>query len=151
MVGHSQGEVAAAYVAGLLSLEDACKVVALRSRLIGQRLAGLGGMLSVAVSQDEAVGRIGAGVWDGVEVAAVNGPGSVVVAGSAEAVERVQAVCEEQGVRARRIPVDYASHTTQVEQIRAELAEALEGLVPQGGGERVPLLSTVTGQWVSPG
>ncbi|MBL1121117.1 acyltransferase domain-containing protein, partial [Streptomyces sp. 110] len=152
VVGHSQGEVAAACVAGLLSLEDACRVVALRSRLIGERLAGLGGMLSVAVSEREAVGRIEAGVWGGVEVAAVNGPGSVVVAGPALAVERVRAVCEGQGVRARRIPVDYASHTTQVEQIRTELAQALEGLAlgaPQGRG--VPLLSTVTGQWVSPG
>ncbi|WP_411762024.1 type I polyketide synthase [Streptomyces iranensis] len=151
VVGHSQGEVAAAYVAGLLSLEDACKVVALRSRLIGERLAGLGGMLSVAVSEQEALGRIGAGVWGGVEVAAVNGPGSVVVAGPAEAVERVRAVCEAEGVRARLIPVDYASHTTQVEQIRTELAEVLGGLSPRGGGEWVPLLSTVTGQWVSPG
>ncbi|MEU8878392.1 acyltransferase domain-containing protein, partial [Streptomyces javensis] len=141
----------AAYVAGLLSLEDACKVVVLRSRLIGERLAGLGGMLSVAVSEREAVGRIEAGVWGGVEVAAVNSPGSVVVAGPAEAVERVQAVCEERGVRARRIPVDYASHTTQVEQIRAELAEVLEGLSPRDDDERVPLLSTVTGRWVSPG
>ncbi|XHM54570.1 SDR family NAD(P)-dependent oxidoreductase [Streptomyces iranensis] len=151
VVGHSQGEVAAAYVAGLLSLEDACKVVALRSRLIGERLAGLGGMLSVAVSEQEALGRIGAGVWGGVEVAAVNGPGSVVVAGPAEAVERVRAVCEAEGVRARLIPVDYASHTMQVEQIRTELAEVLGGLSPRGGGEWVPLLSTVTGQWVSPG
>ncbi|WP_307841731.1 acyltransferase domain-containing protein, partial [Streptomyces endocoffeicus] len=151
VVGHSQGEVAAAYVAGLLSLEDACKVVALRSRLIGERLAGLGGMLSVALSEREAMDRIEAGAWDEVEVAAVNGPGSVVVAGPAQAVERVQAVCEEQGVRARRIPVDYASHTAQIEQIRTELAQALDGLAPQGGGERVPLLSTVTGQWVSPG
>ncbi|GDY58214.1 hypothetical protein SVIO_088370 [Streptomyces violaceusniger] len=109
-------------------------------------------MLSVAVSRDEAVGRIEAGVWGGVEVAAVNGPGSVVVAGPAEAVERVRGVCEEQGVRARRIPVDYASHTAQVEQIRTELAEVLDGLTlaaPQG--RWVPLLSTVTGQWVSPG
>ncbi|MGV9856968.1 acyltransferase domain-containing protein, partial [Streptomyces sp. NPDC003442] len=100
----------------------------------------------------EAMDRIEAGVWGGVEVAAVNGPGSVVVAGPALAVERVQAVCEEQGVRARRIPVDYASHTAQIEQIRTELAQALEGLAlgaPQGRG--VPLLSTVTGQWVSPG
>ncbi|MBL1121144.1 acyltransferase domain-containing protein, partial [Streptomyces sp. 110] len=151
VVGHSQGEVAAAYVAGLLSLEDACRVVVLRSRLIGERLAGLGGMLSVAVSEGEAMDRIEAGVWGGVEVAAVNGPGSVVVAGPALAVERVQAVCEGQGVRARRIPVDYASHTAQVEQIRTELAEVLDGLAPQGGGERVPLLSTVTGRWVSPG
>ncbi|XNN03555.1 type I polyketide synthase [Streptomyces sp. Inha503] len=152
VVGHSQGEVAAAYVAGLLSLEDACKVVALRSRLIGERLAGLGGMLSVAVSEQEAVERIGTGVWAGVEVAAVNGPGSVVVAGSGQAVERVRGVCEEQGVRARRIPVDYASHTAQVDQIRTELAQALDGLAPAAPqGRGVPLLSTVTGQWVSPG
>ncbi|WP_275563104.1 acyltransferase domain-containing protein, partial [Streptomyces sp. 5-6(2022)] len=123
VVGHSQGEVAAAYVAGLLSLEDACGVVVLRSRLIGERLAGRGGMLSVAVSERDALGRIEAGVWGGVEVAAVNGPGAVVVAGPAEAVERVRVVCEEEGVRARRIPVDYASHTAQVELIRTELAE----------------------------
>ncbi|WP_208928550.1 acyltransferase domain-containing protein, partial [Streptomyces rapamycinicus] len=103
------------------------------------------------VSEQEAVGWIEGGVWAGVEVAAVNGPGSVVVAGPALAVERVRAVCEEQGVRARRIPVDYASHTTQVEQIRSELAEVLDGLSPRDGGEWVPLLSTVTGQWVSPG
>nr|WP_262706024.1 type I polyketide synthase [Streptomyces sp. NEAU-383] len=151
VVGHSQGEVAAAYVAGLLSLEDACKVVALRSRLIGERLAGQGGMLSVALSEQEAMERIEAGVWAGVELAAVNGPGSVVVAGPAQAVERVRGVCEEQGVRARRIPVDYASHTVQIEQIRTELAQALDGLAPQRGGERMPLLSTVTGQWASPG
>ncbi|WP_345624907.1 acyltransferase domain-containing protein, partial [Streptomyces ziwulingensis] len=77
VVGHSQGEIAAAYVAGVLSLEDAAAVVALRSRVIAGGLAGRGGMVSVALPVAAVVGRLPVGV----EVAAVNGPSSVVVAG----------------------------------------------------------------------
>ncbi|OEJ34105.1 type I polyketide synthase [Streptomyces subrutilus] len=86
VLGHSQGEIAAACVAGALSLEDAARVVALRSQAIAKDLAGRGGMASVALSEDEAVARIAP--WaDRVEVAAVNGPSSVVIAGDAEALD----------------------------------------------------------------
>ncbi|EFL20812.1 LOW QUALITY PROTEIN: polyketide synthase Pks7, partial [Streptomyces himastatinicus ATCC 53653] len=84
VVGHSQGEIAAAVVAGALSVEDGARVVALRSQAIGRRLAGRGGMMSVALSADEARPRLEA--WDErLSIAAVNGPGAVVVCGDPEA------------------------------------------------------------------
>ncbi|GGV51717.1 hypothetical protein GCM10010245_81530 [Streptomyces spectabilis] len=145
VLGHSQGEIAAACVAGALSLEDAARVVALRSRAIAAELAGRGGMASVALSAGEAAARLER--WaDRVEVAAVNGPSSVVVAGDAEALDEVLQVFAEDGVRVRRVAVDYASHTRHVEDIQGLLAEALAGIVAQA--PRVPFYSTVTGGWV---
>ncbi|MFD6414605.1 acyltransferase domain-containing protein, partial [Nocardia asteroides] len=95
VVGHSQGEIAAACVSGALSLEDAARVVALRSQAIAGQLAGRGGMASVALSEDEAVGRLER--WaDRVEVAAVNGPSSVVIAGDAEALDEALDTLEDQ-------------------------------------------------------
>ncbi|MEU7687150.1 type I polyketide synthase [Streptomyces spectabilis] len=145
VLGHSQGEIAAACVAGALSLEDAARVVALRSQAIAARLAGRGGMASVALSEEEAAGRLGP--WsDRVEVAAVNGPSSVVVAGDAQALDEVLQVLSDDGVRVRRVAVDYASHTRHVEDIRDALAEALAGVNPKA--PVVPFYSTVTGGWV---
>ncbi|MFH7600062.1 type I polyketide synthase, partial [Streptomyces racemochromogenes] len=86
VLGHSQGEIAAACVSGALSLEDAARVVALRSQAIAKELAGRGGMASVALSADEAAAKLER--WaERVEVAAVNSPSSVVVAGDAEALD----------------------------------------------------------------
>ncbi|MFI0075190.1 type I polyketide synthase [Streptomyces sp. NPDC017227] len=145
VVGHSQGEIAAACVSGALSLEDAARVVALRSQAIGEQLAGRGGMASVALSQDEAVARLER--WaDRVEVAAVNGPSSVVIAGDAQALDEALDTLEDQGVRVRRIAVDYASHTRHVERIRDTLADALAGIGAQAPS--VPFYSTVTGEWI---
>ncbi|MFI8932616.1 type I polyketide synthase [Streptomyces sp. NPDC053474] len=145
VVGHSQGEIAAAYVAGALSLADAAKVVALRSKAI-LALSGRGGMVSLAVTADAARERITR--WDGrISVAAVNGPGSVVVAGDADALDELMEVCAADDVRARRVPVDYASHSSHVERIQAELADVLAGLEPVPA--RVPMLSTVTGEWLT--
>ncbi|WP_448324273.1 acyltransferase domain-containing protein, partial [Streptomyces sp. DSM 41493] len=95
MVGHSQGEIAAACVAGGLSLGDAARVVALRSRLLLD-LAGAGGMLSLALPLEEAVQRLEP-YGSAVSVAAVNGPGSVVVSGEPAALEAVRAQCEVDG------------------------------------------------------
>nr|UAX57578.1 SDR family NAD(P)-dependent oxidoreductase [Streptomyces sp. A144] len=142
VVGHSQGEIAAATVAGALSVGDAARVVALRSRLIAERLSGLGGMVSVALSRERVVSLI-AGV-PGVSVAAVNGSSSTVVSGEAAGLERVLAACVSSGVRARRIDVDYASHSVQVELIREELLGVLDGIVPRSG--EIPFVSTVTGE-----
>ncbi|XDV63634.1 type I polyketide synthase [Streptomyces sp. R33] len=145
VLGHSQGEIAAACVAGALSLEDAARVVALRSQAIAKDLAGRGGMASVALSVDEAAARLEP--WaDRVEVAAVNGPTSVVIAGDAEALDEALDALDDQGVRIRRVAVDYASHTRQVEAIRDTLAEALAGVTAKA--PTVPFYSTVTGSWV---
>jgi acyl transferase domain-containing protein/acyl carrier protein len=142
VVGHSQGEIAAAVVAGGLSLEDGALVVALRSRAL-VALAGRGGMVSVSLEPDEVEQRIEP-FGERLSVAAVNGPRSVVVSGEPEALDELLTGCEADGVRARRIAVDYASHSAQIEAVREELAEALAGISPRSGG--VPFLSTVSGE-----
>ncbi|MER7514565.1 type I polyketide synthase, partial [Streptomyces lavendulae] len=146
VIGHSQGEIAAACVAGILSLEDAARVVALRSQAIGRVLAGLGGMVSVPLAAAEVRERIAAWGEERISVAAVNGPSSVVVSGEVQALEEFLAACEADGVRAKRIAVDYASHSAQVELLREELDTLLAPIAPRAAG--VPFLSTVTGEWV---
>ncbi|WTB13518.1 SDR family NAD(P)-dependent oxidoreductase [Streptomyces sp. NBC_00829] len=146
VIGHSQGEIAAACVAGILSLGDAARVVALRSQVIGRVLAGLGGMVSVSLPAGDVRELIGPWGEERISVAAVNGPSSVVVSGEVGALDEFLALCEADGVRARRIAVDYASHSAQVDLLREELAELLAPIVPRVG--EVPFLSTVTGEWV---
>ncbi|WP_131743004.1 type I polyketide synthase, partial [Actinomadura roseirufa] len=140
VVGHSQGEIAAACVAGALSLQDAAKIVAVRSRVL-RRLSGGGAMASLGVGEDEAAELLQA--VEGVSVAAVNGPSSTVVSGPPEQVAAVVAAAQERDLRARLIDVDYASHGPQVDQIADELAEALAGIEPRSA--EVAFYSTVTG------
>ncbi|MGE7390494.1 type I polyketide synthase [Streptomyces sp. NPDC004126] len=143
VVGHSQGEIAAAAVSGALSLEDAAKVSALRARAI-VALAGKGGMVSVADVADAVAERISA--WgERLALASVNGPQSTVVSGDPEALDELMAACEADGVRARRINVDYASHGPQVESIRDEVIGLLAGIEPRTA--EIPFFSTVTGEW----
>ncbi|MEU4997079.1 SDR family NAD(P)-dependent oxidoreductase [Streptomyces sp. NPDC021622] len=139
VVGHSQGEIAAACVAGGLSLEDAARVVALRSRAI-LRLSGRGGMVSVLAPEERVVGRLS----DGLQIAVVNGPEQVVVSGAPDELDALMAGCEADGIQARRIAVDYASHSPQVEDLKAELLDVLDGIEPRTG--QVPLFSTVSGE-----
>ncbi len=141
VIGHSQGEIAAACVAGALSLEDAARVVALRSRLL-VALSGAGGMVSLACGPARAGELLGP--WgERLNVAAVNGVSAVVVSGEVAALEELVRRCEAEGVRARRIDVDYASHSAQVEAIRGPLFEALAGI--EARSSSVALFSTVTG------
>ncbi|MBO3682732.1 type I polyketide synthase, partial [Streptomyces sp. NEAU-YJ-81] len=145
VMGHSQGEIAAACVAGALSLEDAAKVVALRSQAIAVGLAGRGGMVSVALPVDQVEKRLAR--WGGaISVAAVNGPGSVVVSGDPGALDEMVAELEGEEVRVRRVPVDYASHSVHVEGIREELLKVLAGIAPRSS--EVPFYSTVSGELV---
>ncbi|MDG4838651.1 type I polyketide synthase [Micromonospora sp. WMMD967] len=136
VIGHSQGEIAAACVAGVLSLSDAAKVVALRSKAL-LALSGSGGMVSVSAGLDVVTPLL----TEGVSVAVVNGPTSVVVAGAD--LDAFLAAAEAAGVRARRVKVDYASHCALVEPVEAELARLLDGVHPQPGA--VPVFSTVEG------
>ncbi|MYZ40584.1 acyltransferase domain-containing protein, partial [Streptomyces sp. SID4917] len=148
VVGHSQGEIAAAVVSGALSLRDGARVVALRSQVIGRRLAGHGGMMSVPLPVAEVEGRLGA--WAGrISVAAVNGPRSVVVSGEPGALDELFAGLSGEGVRVRRIAVDYASHSVQVEGLREELLDVLGPVRP--GAAEVPFFSTMTGGWLDTG
>nr|WP_311766737.1 SDR family NAD(P)-dependent oxidoreductase [Streptomyces rhizosphaericus] len=146
-MGHSQGEIAAAVVAGALSLEDGAKVVALRSKALRQ-LAGGGAMASLGVGEERA-GQLLSDLGDqagGVGVAAVNGPSSTVVSGPPEQVAAVVAACQAAGERARLIEVDYASHGPQVDQIREELMRVLEGVRPlDASGSCTAFYSTVAG------
>ncbi|MER7795671.1 type I polyketide synthase, partial [Streptomyces sp. NPDC097640] len=145
VVGHSQGEIAAACVAGALSLPDAARVVALRSQAIAKGLAGLGGMMSVALPSAEVESRLER--WAGrLEVAAFNGPSATVVAGDPRALDELHAACEAEGIRARRVPVDYASHTSHVERIEDELARVLADVRPEPA--KVPFFSTVERDWL---
>jgi acyl transferase domain-containing protein/NADP-dependent 3-hydroxy acid dehydrogenase YdfG len=141
VIGHSQGEIAAACVAGALTLDDAALVVARRSRALAA-LAGGGGMVSLPLPADDV--RASLVAWGGrLSIAAVNGPGSVVVAGEAGAVEELLAGSDG---RARRIPVDYASHSPAVEQIEADLLEVLAGVRPRRS--ELAFYSTVEAAWV---
>ncbi|MFI2620343.1 SDR family NAD(P)-dependent oxidoreductase [Streptomyces sp. NPDC018584] len=147
VIGHSQGEIAAACVAGALSLDDAARLVAVRSRVIG-RLRGHGGMVAVATTPDDLTRRLVR--YDGrLETAALNGPRSVVVAGPDDDLNHLLAALDAEGVRARRLPVDYASHTAHMDEARAALREELGRIEPLPGA--VPFFSTVTGDWVEPG
>ncbi|MGW4116845.1 SDR family NAD(P)-dependent oxidoreductase, partial [Actinosynnema sp. NPDC004786] len=141
VVGHSQGEIAAAHVAGILSLEDAAKVVALRAKALAP-LAGRGGMVSVALSPEEAASYLDR--WDGrLTVAVVNAPGTVVVSGNDHDLGELLAACAADDVRARALPVDYAAHSVEVEALRDRLRHDLAGVTPRPAA--VPLYSTVTG------
>jgi acyl transferase domain-containing protein/acyl-coenzyme A synthetase/AMP-(fatty) acid ligase/acyl carrier protein len=143
VVGHSQGEIAAAYVAGALSLPDAARVVALRSRAIAEELAGRGGMVSLALPAEEATERIAP--WgEALGIAAENSPLSTVVSGEPEALAELLAACEKDGIRSRRIAVDYASHSSQVEAIRERLLTELAPIEPKEA--QIPFYSAMAAE-----
>ncbi|HME74488.1 MAG TPA: SDR family NAD(P)-dependent oxidoreductase, partial [Mycobacterium sp.] len=141
VIGHSQGEIAAAYVAGALSLRDAARVVTLRSKLL-LALAGRGGMASLACGAEQARELL-APLGKRVSIAAINGRSAVVVSGEVAALDELVQQCTDRELRARRIDVDYASHSVDVECIREQLAEVLSGLEPQSS--RTAFFSTLTG------
>jgi acyl transferase domain-containing protein len=142
VVGHSQGEIAAAYVAGALSLHDAAWVVALRSKAT-ETLVECGGMMSVRLPLQQVELRLQQ--WKSrLSVAVVNGPDSVVVAGDVDAIDGLLIEYEAEGVRARKVAVDYAAHSEHVEEISKQLQGMLSGLTPRSAD--IPFYSTVTGQ-----
>ena len=144
VVGHSQGEIAAAVVAGALSLEEGARIVAVRSQAL-RALSGGGAMASVAAGQTRVEGLIAqlGDVVQGVGVAAVNGPSSTVVSGPPAAVAALVDAAVAEDVRARVIDVDYASHGPQVDQITDDLTARLGQVFPMAGD--VAFYSAVTG------
>ena len=142
VVGHSLGEVAAAYVAGALSFDDAVRVICHRSRLF-KRTIGQGAMAVVELSIEEAR-RALVGSEDRVSIAVSNSPTSTVLSGDPAALAAILDQLQRRDVFCRMVKVDFASHSPQMDPLRADLRQALEGLQPRA--ESVPIYSTVTGQ-----
>ncbi|MCX2950139.1 acyltransferase domain-containing protein [Lentzea sp. NEAU-D7] len=141
VVGQSMGEIAAAHVAGALSLDDAALVMCRRSALLAS-IRGRGAMAVVELGLQEARELVGR--WDGrIEIAASNSPSSTLLAGSPEAVEEVLGELERANVFARRMVVDVAGHSSQVEPLLGELRAGLRGIWP--APTAVPFCSSVTG------
>ncbi|WP_425394049.1 SDR family NAD(P)-dependent oxidoreductase [Actinokineospora inagensis] len=139
VIGHSQGEIAAAHIAGALTLADSAKVVALRSQAI-TAITG-GGMMSIALPADRV--RDDIAEYDDLHLAAINGPAATVVAGNADELRHLHGWYESREVRARIIPVDYASHTPHMEPLREPLLAALD-ITPTRAD--TPFFSTLTGE-----
>ncbi|MGK5632137.1 SDR family NAD(P)-dependent oxidoreductase, partial [Streptomyces sp. URMC 123] len=141
VLGHSVGEVAAAHVAGALTLEQAALVVAERGRAQAAT-AGSGRMAAVGLPEQRAREAL-AGFGDALEVAGVNSDRDVTVAGEAKALAALGAELTAQGVFFRDLGLDYAYHTRAMDPVAGTLCAALSGLVPSPA--RLPLVSTVTG------
>jgi acyl transferase domain-containing protein len=140
VIGHSMGEVAAAHVAGALSLDDAARIICRRSQLL-RTVSGRGAMAVVELGIDDAHARLRSRA-DRLSVAAHNGPTSTVIAGDTEALEALLHELAAEPVFCRRIHVDVASHSPQVDALRTPLLDALDGIAPRAG--TIPIYSTVT-------
>ncbi|MGW1538519.1 SDR family NAD(P)-dependent oxidoreductase, partial [Streptomyces aureus] len=140
VVGHSLGEVVAAHVAGVLSLGDACRLVRARAALMDALPVG-GAMLAVSAAEADVLGVLS----DGVSIAAVNGPSSVVVAGESGAVAGVERAAVERGWKCRRLSVSHAFHSPLMDPMLEEFAAALEGIE-----FREPVIRLVSGDPTDP-
>nr|WP_320066037.1 type I polyketide synthase [Micromonospora sp. RTGN7] len=143
VAGHSIGELAAAYVAGVWSLPDACRLVAARGRLMGALPAG-GAMLAAAVSEERALELLLATYPAGtISLAAVNAPDAVVFSGDDEAVSALESTLMTAGVKMSRLRVSHAFHSALMDPMLTEFAEIAAGLTYHE--PRIPLCSTVSG------
>ena len=144
VVGHSVGEVAAAHVAGALTLDDAARVICGRSRVL-ERVAGRGAMMAVPLPLAEAA-RAVQGREDEVNVAVINGGPYCVLAGEPGALDEVARELAVAGVEARRVDIDLAAHSPQITPLLAEMKQSVDGIQPRA--PLVPMASSVTGELV---
>jgi acyl transferase domain-containing protein/acyl carrier protein len=141
LIGHSAGEVAAAYLSGALSFEAAVTVICRRGRLM-QRATGLGKMAALEITEAGAEDLLCI-YRDRISLAAVNSPTSMVVSGETDAIEQLVETVASQGVRAKVLPVDYAFHSPQMEPFRLEMAQAISAL--KSDLPSIAVYSSVTG------
>ncbi|MFH9065400.1 type I polyketide synthase [Streptomyces coeruleorubidus] len=143
VLGHSIGELAAAYVAGVFSLEDACRMVAARGRLMQAARAG-GAMVAVEASEAELAAEL-AGLEDAVSIAALNSPTSTVISGDEQVVEEIARRLSDRGRRTKRLSVSHAFHSPHMDEVLDEFRTSIKDIdfqAPKG----ITVLSTVTGR-----
>ncbi len=141
VTGHSMGEIAAAHIAGILSLEDAIQVVCYRSQLLKQ-LSGQGSMLATELSADHAEKLLNDFAKD-ISIAVISGPASTVLSGNPGTIKKVMESLESQNLFCKLVNVDVASHSPQMDSLRTELIDGLSELNPLT--PKIPFYSTVTG------
>ncbi|WP_432036335.1 type I polyketide synthase [Streptomyces cucumeris] len=141
VIGHSQGEIAAATAAGILSLADGIRLIVARARIITEKLSGRGLMAVLDLPADQVD-------QSRVSIGAVNSPGTVVISGDPDGVRAAVADCQARDIRARVVPVDYASHCDHVESIRDEVLDGVAGAATTDTG--VAFYSTVVAGRVDP-
>ncbi|WP_432969498.1 SDR family NAD(P)-dependent oxidoreductase [Dactylosporangium sp. CA-233914] len=141
VIGHSQGEIAAAHTAGALTLHDAAHIITRRSQTL-RTLIGHGDMAAIELPPNQLHHH------PDVHIAAYNGPTSTVIAGDPHAVAQVVEHCRDNGIRARVLPVHYASHTPHIDTIKDQVLTDLAGITPQPA--TVAIYSTLTGDRIDP-
>ncbi|KTS76476.1 polyketide synthase [Pseudomonas oryzihabitans] len=142
VIGHSQGEIAAAYIAGALTLEDAVKILAIRSQLMLAQ-AGSGAMATVVLPEQQAA-ELAERVDASLTLAVFNSPSSTVISGATNAIARLLETCKRERIVARRVAVDVAGHSPQIEVLRPQLLARFADLLPQA--TQIPFHSTVAGR-----
>jgi acyl transferase domain-containing protein len=149
VVGHSMGELVAATIAGVMTVEDAARLVAARGRLTGE-LGDAGGMVAVAAAEEQVLSvlaKYAQGTYaNDVSIAAINGPTSVVISGRAEAVELAAQEFERAGVRVKRLNITYGSHSPAMRRVLPAFYE--EAAKFQYHAPRLPIIADLTGEKV---